>query len=95
MSIFAIIKNMDTDTLVSLIEEKVKQVYSKEIEKLVKRGALTEEQGSIATKASNINDMIQKHKNNISYNSSKTHIPFISKMDCKPKPKIPHLRQIK
>ena len=33
----AIIKNMPQDTLINLIEEKVKQVYSDELQKLVKR----------------------------------------------------------
>ena len=56
----AIIKKMPQDTLVNLVEEKVKNVYNDELQKLVKRGILTQQQYDSAVNKSNLNDMVQK-----------------------------------
>ena len=56
----AIIKNMPQDALINLVEDKVKQVYADELQKLVKKGVLSEEQYNVAVNASNLNDMVQK-----------------------------------
>jgi len=56
----AIIKNMPQESIISLIEEKVKQVYAEELQKLVKKGALTPQQYEVAVNTSNLNDMVQK-----------------------------------
>ena len=58
----AIIKNMPQDTLISLIEEKVAQVYADELQKLVKKGALTQQQYDAVINKSNFNDMVQKNE---------------------------------
>ena len=42
------------------METKVKQVYEAELDKLVKRGILTEEQSQKAANQSNLNDMVEK-----------------------------------
>lgn len=73
----AIIKNMPQDTLINLIEEKVKQVYSDELQKLVKKGVLTQAQFDFAVNKSNLNDMVQKNEDdaniaNISEEKSNT-----------------------
>lgn len=56
----AIIKNMPQESLINLIEEKVKQIYSVELQKLVKKGVLKPEQFDVAVNKSNLNDMVQK-----------------------------------
>lgn len=56
----AIIKNLPKDSLISLIEEKVKQVYDAELEKLVKKGLLSPSQFESAKNTSNLNNMVQK-----------------------------------
>ncbi len=56
----AIIKNMPQETLINLVEDKVKQVYNDELQKLVKKGVLSQKQFSIAANTSNLNDMVQK-----------------------------------
>ncbi len=56
----AIIKKMPQDTLINLVEEKVKNVYNDELQKLVKRGILTQQQYEAAVNKSNLNDMVQK-----------------------------------
>ncbi len=56
----AIIKNMPQESLINLIEEKVKQIYSDELQKLVKKGVLKPEQFEVAVNKSNLNDMVQK-----------------------------------
>lgn len=56
----AIIKKMPQDNLITLIEEKVKQVYKDELQKLVKKGLLSPKQYELAVNASNLNDMVQK-----------------------------------
>lgn len=56
----AIIKKMPQDNLITLIEEKVKQVYKDELQKLVKKGQLSPKQYELAVNASNLNDMVQK-----------------------------------
>lgn len=56
----AIIKNMPQEALINLVEEKVKQVYADELEKLVKKGVLTQQQCDVALNTSNLNDMVQK-----------------------------------
>ena len=56
----AIIKNMPQDTLINLVEEKVKQVYTQELDKLVEKGVLTQQQRDVALNTSNLNDMVEK-----------------------------------
>lgn len=56
----AIIKNMPQDAIINLIEDKVKQVYAEELQKLVKKGDLSPQQYEIAVNTSNLNDMVQK-----------------------------------
>ena len=56
----AIMKNLPQDQLISLVETKVTQVYNSELEKLVQRGILTQEQSNAAANQSNLNDMVQK-----------------------------------
>ena len=56
----AIIKNLPQDQLITLIEQKVTEIYNEELNKLVQRGILTQEQGANAAKQSNLNDMVQK-----------------------------------
>ncbi len=56
----AIIKNMPQDALINLVEDKVKQVYNEELQKLVKKGVLSPKQYEIAVNTSNLNDMVQK-----------------------------------
>lgn len=56
----AIIKNMPQDALINLVEDKVKQVYSEELQKLVKKGVLSQQQYDVAVNTSNLNDMVQK-----------------------------------
>ena len=56
----AIIKKMPQDALINLIEDKVKQVYSDELQKLVKKGALSQTHFEQAVNQSNLNDMVQK-----------------------------------
>lgn len=58
----AIIKNMPQDSIISLVEEKVKQVYADELQKLVKKGVLSQEQYNKAVNISNLNDMVQKNE---------------------------------
>ena len=56
----AIIKNMPQDAIINLLEDKVKQVYADELQKLVKKGMLSPQQFEIAVNTSNLNDMVQK-----------------------------------
>lgn len=56
----ALIKNMPQDALINLVEDKVKQVYSDELQKLVKKGVLSPKQCELALSTSNLNDMVQK-----------------------------------
>ncbi len=56
----AIIKKLPQDNLITLIEEKVKQVYRDELQKLVKKGQLSPKQYELAVNTSNLNDMVQK-----------------------------------
>ncbi|MCD7879618.1 MAG: hypothetical protein LUG16_06780 [Candidatus Gastranaerophilales bacterium] len=56
----AIIKKMPQDTMINLIEEKVKNVYNAELQKLVKKGVLSEAQYKKAISTSNLNDMVEK-----------------------------------
>ncbi len=61
----AIIKKMPQDAIISLVEEKVQQVYSDELKKLVKRGELNEEQYNNAVNKSNLKDMVQKTEDEV------------------------------
>lgn len=61
----AIIKNMPQDALINLVEDKVKQVYSDELQKLVKKGVLTEQQFDSAVNTSNLNTMVEKTEQDI------------------------------
>lgn len=56
----AIIKNMPQDALITLVEDKVKSVYTDELQKLVKKGVLSPKQFEIASSVSNLNDLVQK-----------------------------------
>ena len=56
----AVIKKMPQDALVNLVEEKVKNVYADELQKLLKKGALSQKQFEIAINTSNLKDMVQK-----------------------------------
>ncbi len=56
----ALIKNVPTETLVKLIEEKVNQVYAAELEKLVKKGVMSPQQGQAALSVSNLDSMAEK-----------------------------------
>lgn len=56
----AIIKKMPQDSIINLVEEKVKQVYAEELQKLVKKGVLSQQQYETAVNTSNLNDMVQK-----------------------------------
>lgn len=77
----AIIKKMPQENLISLIEEKVKQVYKDELQKLVKKGQLSPKQYELAINTSNLNDMVQKTedesnlKNASSNNEAQTNSP--------------------
>ena len=61
----AIIKNMPQDALINLVEDKVKQVYADELQKLVKKGVLPQEQYNAAVNTSNLNDMVQKTEEDV------------------------------
>ncbi len=56
----AIIKNMPQDALISLVEEKVKAVYSSELQKIVTKGEMSQKQFEQAVNMSNLNDLVQK-----------------------------------
>lgn len=66
----AIIKNMPQDALINLVEDKVKQVYADELQKLVKKGVLTQQQYDLAVNTSNLNDMVQKTEEAVKANQS-------------------------
>lgn len=66
----AIIKNMPQDALINLVEDKVKQVYSDELQKLVKKGVLSQKQFEVAVSASNLNDMVQKTEDEAKLNQA-------------------------
>ncbi|MBQ4124097.1 hypothetical protein IJD44_10340 [bacterium] len=57
----AIIKNMPDDALLSLIDDKVKQVYSAELQKLIKKGLMSEDQFNNAVNLSNLDNMVQEN----------------------------------
>lgn len=56
----ALIKNMPQENLITLVEEKVTSVYAAELQKLVKKGTMSQQQYEIAVKVSNLNDLVQK-----------------------------------
>ncbi len=56
----AIIKKMPQDALITLVEEKVQQVYTEELKKLVKKGELSEQAFNNAVNKSNLKDMVSK-----------------------------------
>lgn len=66
----AIIKNMPQDALINLVEDKVKQVYADELQKLVKKGVLTQQQYDVAVNTSNLNDMVQKTEEAVKANQA-------------------------
>ena len=66
----AIIKNMPQDALINLVEDKVKQVYNEELQKLVKKGVLSPKQYEIAVNTSNLNDMVQKTEDEAKLNQA-------------------------
>lgn len=65
----AIIKKMKEELLINLIEEKVKQVYSSELEKLVKKGAISPQQFEMAVNKSNLKDFVQKTEDEVKLNN--------------------------
>ena len=66
----AIIKNMPQDALINLVEDKVKQVYNEELQKLVKKGTLSPKQYEVAINTSNLNDMVQKTEDEAKLNKA-------------------------
>lgn len=58
----ALIKGMPTDNLITLIEEKVNNVYTTELQKLVKKGALSPKQYEMAVNASNLKDFVESNE---------------------------------
>lgn len=58
----ACIKKLPPEKINQLVEDKVKQVYAEEINKLVKKGIMSEQQMSIAISASNLDDMDQARR---------------------------------
>ncbi len=66
----AIIKNMPQDALINLVEDKVKQVYNEELQKLVKKGILSQNQYEVAVNTSNLNDMVQKTEDEAKLNKA-------------------------
>ena len=58
----AIIKKLPDNDLIKLIDEKVKMTYSSELQKLVKKGALSQEQYNIAINLSNLENMVQMNQ---------------------------------
>lgn len=79
----AIIKNMPQDTLINLIEEKVKQVYSDELQKLVKKGVLSNKEFEAAVSKSNLNDMVQKTEDEASLSNISEEKANVSDKDKK------------
>ncbi len=65
----AIIKNMPQEALISLIEEKVKKIYNDEIQKLVKQGLFSQKEYEKAVNTSNLNDMVQKTRDEENLNN--------------------------
>lgn len=57
----AIIKKMPDDDILRLVSEKVKLVYEAELQKLIKKGVMTEEQYNKAIKMSNLDNMVQQN----------------------------------
>ncbi len=53
----ALVKKLPQDKIIPLVEEKVKQVYAEELQKLVKKGVLSEQQYKVAMSASNLDKM--------------------------------------
>lgn len=58
----AIIKKLPDNDLLRLIDEKVKMTYSSELQKLVKKGALSPEQYKVAVNISNLENMVQMNQ---------------------------------
>lgn len=56
----AIIKKMPQDALINLVEEKVNNVYRDELQKLLKKGILNQEQFENAVNKSNLKEMVEK-----------------------------------
>lgn len=56
----AMIKKIPDDALINLIEEKVNQVYKDELQKLLKKGVIAQQQFDMAVNSSNLDDMVQK-----------------------------------
>ncbi|MBQ9245625.1 hypothetical protein IJ182_05090 [bacterium] len=62
------LQKFNTDTIISLVEDKVKQVYLDELQKMVKAGEMTEQQARIAASASNMDVMVQKSQEIVNEN---------------------------
>ena len=58
----AIIKKLPDNDLLRLIEEKVKMTYAAELQKLVKKGALSQEQYNVAVNLSNLENLVQMNQ---------------------------------
>lgn len=61
----AIIKKMPQDALIQLVEDKVNSVYKDELQKLVKKGMLSQKQFETAVNVSNLKDLVQKTEDQV------------------------------
>ena len=77
----AIIKNMPQDTIINLLEDKVKQVYADELQKLVKKGMLSPQQFDVAVNTSNLNDMVQKVEGQAPQQSQQISVSSVNSSD--------------
>ena len=67
----ASIKKLPQDKLITLVEEKVKQVFEEEIQKLAKKGTINPEQANAALKASNLENFVENVEENRLDNAQK------------------------
>ncbi len=58
----AIIKKMPTEQVVDVIEKKVKNIYAEELQKLIKKGILTQDQYEYAVNMSNAENMVNMNE---------------------------------
>ncbi len=69
----AIIKKMPDDLIIKLVEDKVNQVYTEELKKLVKKGVLSSKQYDIAINTSNLKDMVEKTEDEAKLQNANEH----------------------
>lgn len=67
----ACIKKLPQDKLITLVEEKVKQVFAEEIEKLAKKGIINPQQLNAALNASNLENFVENVEENRLDNAQK------------------------